>query len=160
MKSPRSSAAFCAVLLLLLSAHAYAQDQEQRVKFKTLAKYTSCGHTEKKNYVVTSYEQWDRLWGIVASNSYPRPSPPDVDFTRHTLIAVFQGFEPSSGYDITITKLTKSDDSVFVLVKEDMPEDACKEMLVTMQPFHIILIKKVDEKNVYFKVKQRIKHCQ
>ena len=45
-------------------------------------------------------------------------------------------------------------------MKEVIPEDACKVLMVVTQPFHIVLTEKLDGPSIQFKVKERIKECE
>jgi hypothetical protein len=147
-------------LSLLLFCPAHAQQASRHVEFETIAKYMNCGHIENKNYVITNKEDWEQLWEKVVSNSYPRPSAPDVDFSTHSIIAVFQGIKSSSGYAISVTKAVRSGRKLKIYVKDVSPADECKVLLVLTEPFEIILIDKLDDEDrVVFKVKRKITAC-
>jgi hypothetical protein len=161
MKAPFNKLALSVLAALLFLSTALAQPESQAVEFETIAKYFNCGHTERKNYVITNKEDWEMLWDEVVSNSYPRPQAPDVDFSKHSLIAVFQGNQSSSGYSISVEKLVRRGKKLKVHVREVSPADACRVLLVITQPFEIILLDKLDEKeSVRFKVKREITACQ
>jgi hypothetical protein len=84
-----------------------------------------------------------------------------MDFTQHSIIAVFQGNQPSSGYDISITKIVRSGRKLKVHVKEVSPDLPCKVLLVITQPFQIIQTEKIDDAaKVKFKIKPMITHCE
>jgi hypothetical protein len=77
------------------------------------------------------------------------------------VIAVFEGDEPSSGYNISISKLVKSGKKLKVVVKEVVPADACKVLLVITQPVHIIVTNRVSDPDaVTFKMKLQLKECE
>jgi PrcB C-terminal len=148
------------VLMILLSP-AKAQQMNHRIEFETIAKYLSSGHVEKKNYVITNKEDWERLWEKVVAYSYPRPAAPEVDFSKHDLIAVFQGNQPSSGYSISVTKLVRSGKKLKVYVREVLPGDECRVLLVLTQPFEIIQTDKLEDAGrVVFKLKPEITVCE
>jgi len=148
-------------LLFLLSTAAMGQELERKAEFETIAKNFASGHPEKMSYVVTTREEWEMLWDAALSNSYPRPPAPEIDFNEHSIIAVFQGNQPSSGYDISITKLVKSGKKLKVHVKEVSPDLPCKVILVITQPFQIIQTEKIsDASKVRFKVKSKITRCE
>jgi hypothetical protein len=165
MKSPLGKA-LCfsiglAALFFLTPARATGQELERKAEFETIAKSFACGHTARMNYVVTTKEEWEKLWDAALSNTYPRPPAPDVDFTARSIIAVFQGNQPSSGYDISIAKLVKSAKRLKVHVKEVSPDLPCKVLLVITQPFQIIETEKIeDPAKVKFVVKQKVTRCE
>ena len=167
MKSPmrtgKAAPFFMSLLALLfsLSTDARGQEVERKVEFETIAKSFASGHSEKVSYVVTTREEWETLWNATLSNTYPRPAAPEIDFNEHSIIAVFQGSQPSSGYDISITKLVKSGKKLKVHVKEVSPDLPCKVILVITQPFQIIQTEKItDASKVRFKVKSKITRCE
>jgi PrcB C-terminal len=161
MKAPFIRIVPLVIVSLLLSSPASARHTNQPVEFETLAKFFMSGHTEKKNYVITSKGDWESLWDKVVSRSHPRPAAPEVDFSKHSLIAVFQGNQPSSGYSISVYRLVKSGKKLKIYVREVLPADECVVMLVITQPFEIILTDKIEDVDrVVFKVKQDITPCQ
>ena len=160
MKAPFTRIIPVAVLLFTLSP-ALAQQANRHVEFETIAKYLTGGHAEKKNYVITNREDWERLWDKVGSNSHPRPPAPEVDFSKYDLIAVFQGDQPSSGYSISVTRLVRSGKRLKVYVREILPADECRVLLVITQPFEIIQTDKIENADrVVFKVRPEVTACQ
>lgn len=163
MRSPRRISAFFlrAIALTFLAAIvATGQEASRKVKFETVAKHFSSGHWERKNYVITSKEEWERVWNIAASNFFPPPPAPEIDFTARSIIAVFQGSQPSDGYSISINKLKRAGNVIKVIITEAMPEDTCKVLMVVTQPFHIIETKKIEDADeVEFKTKRDIRRC-
>ncbi|HKP88090.1 MAG TPA: protease complex subunit PrcB family protein [Blastocatellia bacterium] len=165
MKSPLAKAASLSIslaaFLLLLPASARGQEQERKAEFETIAKSFACGHAGKTNYVVTTREEWEKVWSAAHANAYPIPPAPEVDFAGRSIIAVFQGDQPSSGYDISVTKLVRSGKKLKVHVREVSPDLPCKVLLVITQPFQIILTEKIDHpEKVKFKTKQELKLCE
>jgi hypothetical protein len=137
------------------------QSLSRNAHFETILKYYTCGHASRANYVVTDRDQWATVWGLAMSNVYPVPPAPEIDFDTQSVIAVFEGNEPSSDYSIAVKKLVRSKKGLSVVVEEVVPEDACKVLLVVTQPFHIVVTEKVPESiQVSFKLKQRVKICQ
>ncbi|MGA9771161.1 MAG: protease complex subunit PrcB family protein [Blastocatellia bacterium] len=163
MKAPVRSS-FCVslvALFFLLSTAARGQELERKADFETISKNFASGQAEKMSYVVTTRDEWERLWDATLSNAYPRPPAPEIDFTNHSIIAVFQGNQPSSGYDISISKVVKSGRKLKVYVKEVSPDLPCKVILVITQPFQIIQTEKIDDAGkVRFKVKSKITRCE
>lgn len=164
MKSPirkTKAASFSITLLFLLSTGAMGQEPERKAEFETIAKSFASGHSEKMSYVVTTRQEWEALWDAALANTYPRPPAPEIDFTEHSVIAVFQGNQPSSGYDISVTKVVMSGKKMKVHVKEVSPDLPCKVLLVITQPFQIIQTEKIADANkVRFKVKSKITRCE
>lgn len=167
MKSPvrKAKAASFSIslmaLLFLLSTAAMGQEVERKTEFETIAKSFASGHSERTSYVVTTREEWETIWDAALANTFPRPPAPEIDFNEHSIIAVFQGNQPSSGYDISITKVMMSGKKMKIYVKEVLPDLPCKVLLVITQPFQIIQTEKIaDASKVKFKVKSKITRCE
>jgi hypothetical protein len=152
--------ALAVAFLTLTAVTSNAGQAGQTVEFETIVKQYSSGHGEKKNYVITNRQEWEELWNTIYANSSPRPDAPFVDFTKRMVIAVFQGAQPSSSYNITITKLVKKESALRVYVKERTPSPECMVLWVITQPYHIIEVDRADVSEVHFKVKEKTQNCQ
>lgn len=122
----------------------------QLVPFETIDRdWFIHGREEKGDFVVRDASALANLY----SEMYPpcpipeeKPKPPQIDFNKQMVIAVFQGACSSGGYDIEIKSLTRNDNSLEVLVKETTPiRDAVLTMAETY-PAHIIKTEKYDGK--------------
>lgn len=73
---------------------------------------------------------------------------PEVDFNRHTVLAVFSGEKPSGGYDVKIEKVLESDDKkkVAVLYRESAPPAGMGVIAVLTYPKHVVVVKKITGK--------------
>ena len=75
-----------------------------------------------------------------------KPKPPQIDFDKQIIIAVFQGACPSGGYDIEIKSLTEKEDGLEVLVIETTPDPEMFQSMAETYPSHIITTGKYDGK--------------
>ena len=164
MISPRNIARillFVVSSLFVLTFNASAQETSRKVRFETVAKHFACGHWEKQNYVITSKDEWERVWRLAMSNTYPLPPAPEIDFSKRSIIAVFQGFQPSDGYAVSVTKIVRTDDGIKVTIRESLPADSCHVLMVVTEPYHIIELDRVEDASaVTFKIKKEIRSCQ
>ncbi len=67
---------------------------------------------------------------------------PDWQPERYVLICAFQGLKPSTGYDIKITKIERSRDTVTVKVRirESKPDEITASVLTS--PYHIVKVER------------------
>jgi uncharacterized protein (UPF0248 family) len=132
--------------------------ESSTICFLTVLNFRDSGHDVAQNYVIKDKGEWESLWEKIYSQWSERPPLPEIDFERRTLLAVFQGTKPTSGYEISIREVVESENAVEVSVKAFAPGKHCLVTGNYTRPFHIIEIQKT-EKEVVFKVKQRIRDC-
>jgi len=125
--------------------------------FLTVARSQQSGNPERKNYVINDKSEWEELWEKVVANVSPKPTLPEIDFTRRTIIAVFQGSQPSGGYEVTITNIVNTEGHIQVTVKEFL--GACVAPGIVTKPFHIVEVDKLDAAAIEFRLKQKVRKC-
>jgi len=128
------------------------------VCFLTVGKSQQSGNPERKNYVINDTAAWEDLWDKVNAGLSPKPALPEIDFTRRTIIAIFQGSQPTSGYEVTITNIVNAEGHIQVVVKELMNPN-CGGLGVITRPFHIVEVDKLDAAAIEFRVKQKVRKC-
>jgi hypothetical protein len=139
--------------LLVMSVPA----KSDAICFLTVLK-SSSDHGEAQNLVINDNAQWQSIWLTLSANQRDKPPLPEIDFTRRTIIAVFQGTQASSGYEISIEEIVESESSLDVTVKAFEPGSRCGVLGIVTRPLHIVEIEKT-EKQVVFHVKHRIRNC-
>ena len=79
----------------------------------------------------------------------PKPDLPEIDFTRRTIIGVFQGSKPNSAFEMTINEITKYEGRVIVSGEELLNlHPAVQEGIVN--PIHVVEVDKLDPAQVEF----------
>jgi hypothetical protein len=109
-----------------------------RIKFRTidqgeLSQYEGSGY-----FVINDADQWANLWSQHVRNPLSRsraPPPPNVDFSNSTIIAVFLGFRPTTGYGIEVKEIIDTGLTVVVKVQQTH-SDGMGEMIT--YPYHIV----------------------
>jgi len=132
--------------------------ESNTICFLTVLNLRDGGQLNAQNYVIKDKGEWESLWARLFPELSERRPLPEIDFERRTLLAVFQGNKPTSGYEISIREVVESENAVEVSVKAFAPGKHCLVTGSDTSPFHIIEIQKT-EKEVVFKVKQRIRNC-
>jgi hypothetical protein len=132
--------------------------QSDIICFLGVLKLTDSGHTEAQNYVIKEEAEWQSLWDKTFSNTSEKPPLPKIDFARRTIVAVFQGTQPSSNYEISVEEIVETDNSLEVAVKAIAPGKRCVVTGKVTRPFDIIEIEKT-EKQVVFHVRRKVRNC-
>ncbi len=123
------------------------------IHFTTIARGTDSGYQSASQMVIDNSEQWIDLWQLHTYNTEPPPPVPQVDFTRYSVVAVFAGEKPTSGYSVEIlsveTSGSQTKEQLAITVQYRQPEagDFVTEALT--YPYHIIRIPKIDGKVVF-----------
>lgn len=89
--------------------------------------------SRRANFLITSPEQVKELWKLIDATT----TPPQIDFSTHSLVAVFAGQEPSSS--IQIAKIEDTDART-VSIAIAKPEDACIKEALTSSPYEIVIV--------------------
>ena len=126
--------------------------------FLGVLKLTDSGHAEAQNYVIKTETEWRSLWEKIFSNTSEKLPLPEIDFTRRTIVAVFQGAQPSNGYEISIEAIVETENSLEVAIKAFAPGKRCVLTGIVTKPFDIVEIEKTD-KEVLFHVKHKVRNC-
>lgn len=127
--------------------------------FLGVLKLNDSGHEEAQNYVIKTETEWQSLWEKIFSNTSEKLPLPKIDFTRRTIVAVFQGAQPSGGYEISIEGIVGTENSLEVVVKALAPGKGCVVTGKVTRPFDIIEIERT-EKQVVFHVKHKVRNCE
>ena len=145
------------ILALLISASLTPTlAKADTICFLGVLKLNDSGHSEAQNYVINTATEWQSLWDKIFSNQSEEPPLPEIDFTRRTIVAVFQGAQPTTGFEISIEEIVETENSLEVSVKAFAPGKRCVVGGKVTKPFDIIEIEKT-EKQVVFHVKQKIR---
>lgn len=127
----------------------------QNVVFETLAKSGTGNYNVRINHVILNNGDFQDLLDKVGI----KKGIADIDFNQEMVIAVFQGTEPNSGYSLEISKIEESSDTLQISTKEVLPGKGCITAQVVTQPYQIVKLKRVDNKEIVFKNEQKETVC-
>jgi uncharacterized protein (UPF0248 family) len=146
------------VLFCLALLPAPVKAQADSVCFLSVLKVSDSSHAEEQNVVINDNAQWQSLWRTLFTNTSEKPPLPEIDFTRRTVVAVFQGEQASSGYQISIEEIVETENALDVSVKAFSPGKRCVLLGKVTRPLHIVEIEKT-QKEIVIHVKHRIRNC-
>ncbi len=122
--------------------------QENEMKILQTFKGAFSGVTQAKSLVINKKEDWENLWKEVHSLTIPPPPLPDIDFTKHTVLAAFMGQKPTGGYTISISKVIKKDKEILVyLESKEPPRDAMTIQSLTA-PYCMVVVPKIEDEKM------------
>lgn len=119
------------------SAVSPAEGEVAPVVFRELAQGDQSSVERRVNYLVYSDAQLAQLWEMVGAVD----APPQVDFTRHTVIGIFSGKQPTAGYKIAVDRITDTD-ARYVSIITSRPGVSCLAAQTITQPYQVIVVPK------------------
>ena len=100
----------------------------------TVAQGAMSNIEEPRQAVVRTAAEWQALWKQHASEG----TPPSVDFNQSTVVAVFLGSRPTTGFAVEITAAkTEGTRTMVEYLERQPPRDALVAQVLT-SPFHIV----------------------
>ncbi len=122
-------------------------DLNKSITFETIEKNFYSGILDEQSVLVDDPNSWEDLWDKTAV--WTPDELPDVDFTKSMVIAVYMGEKISGGFEIEISELRESEDTIEVVSKITIPESGQGVTTALSQPFHIIKIDKTSKKIIF-----------
>src|SRR5438093_10996751 len=72
--------------------------------FVSIGQGTASGIIDRREVVVQSEQQWQKLWNEHAPTGAP---PPPIDFTKELVVGVFAGQRPTARYRVEIVRVER-----------------------------------------------------
>ncbi len=142
--------------------------QEEAVSFYTIFISRGGGSVEPQNLVINDDPAYQNMWksllgvnpqcAVSGVEMLPCPAPPKVNFTSTTVVAVFAGQKPSTGYSLDVIQVGVAGSQVIVHSRLTVPGRSCGVGLMLTYPHHIIGFPKTDLQ-VVFTMETFVFHC-
>lgn len=99
----------------------------------------------KENFVITNTNDWESLMARMnaVGNVTQNFTETEIDFSKYTVIAVFDLVRPNTGYDISF-EISKTMNSIHVKISNTEPQEGYGVLTVVIQPYMIRKIQKTD----------------
>ena len=119
------------------------QDSMETLSRGTMGSPVSLETGYEGQIVISSQERFEELWKQMHQGiGNDLDAMPEIDFDRYTVLGVFMGEMPSSGYSIRISEITPQDDgSLKAIVYRSEPGPTCMNLTVITYPHHIVKFK-------------------
>ena len=157
-----------AILLLVLSAACgttteTASDEalgrvlvEDGANSTVVREYFS-GITQATDLLITSNDEWARIWAAIYSGRSPVPERPAVDFTREALVLSALG--SSNGVNNLIEGVRLFERGVVVRVIRSRYDERCLVLTAIGQPVHVVRIQKPEGRVVRVESRDSVISC-
>ncbi len=115
-----------------------------------IKKGTHSGMRKKENFVFNHFTEWNEVWKKTFKIYTPSiPDTPNVNFLAYEVLAVYMGFCPNTGYEISIIEIIESNNNTTVKVSETFKGG--DQVNVATHPYHMVYTAKL-KKPVIFEV--------
>jgi protease stability complex PrcB-like protein len=123
---------------------------DAQIALRPIATGAQSGIASPRQAVIRTAAEWDALWRDHQASA-PKPA---VDFSKETVVAVFLGSRPTSGYEVAIVSAAEEGGVLRVRYRETRPPaDAITAQVMTF-PFQIVAIPASSAKDVKFEKAQ------
>ncbi|MFX1317218.1 MAG: protease complex subunit PrcB family protein [Promethearchaeota archaeon] len=122
-------------IFISITSNLEEQKDIEIVEFKTIKKGYYSGYSRISGYYIINSQQ-ELEDSHCKIGTY-------IDFNTSTIVAVYRGFCPSSGYGIEITRIVKSDSCIEIYIKFENPSPNMGGLTVPTYPFHIAKTQKI-----------------
>ena len=123
---------------MLLSACATFAHEGEPIDFSTVARETHSAIQQAGCRVIEDNERFAALWAELYHSRRPELPMPDIDFERETLVAVFQGQQPTGGYAIEVEAVQRIGRRAVVYVAQTAPEPDDIVTMALTSPYHVV----------------------
>ena len=103
--------------------------------FVSIGQGTASGVIDRREVVVQSEQQWQKLWNEHSPGGAP---PPPVDFTKELVVGVFAGERPTAGHEVEIVRVERESGGLSVVYRIESPAKDAMVAQVLTQPFHLV----------------------
>jgi hypothetical protein len=108
--------------------------------FRSIGKGPMSGIDEPRQVTLHTLADWTTLWRSHA----PGQPMPTIDFSRETVVGVFAGTRPTSGYGVEIVRATDANGTLIVDYVETRPGPGDVTAQVLTAPYHLIAVPRHD----------------
>jgi hypothetical protein len=119
--------------------------------FTLLVEGDSRGAYPRREEVITTQAGWQRYWREVHASLASQPPLLPVDFAASVVVAISEGKQMTSGYNLTITGITTSQTGSTVAYTESIPTIGCTVAQTASNRYLIIRTPKLPEPVIFRK---------
>jgi hypothetical protein len=96
---------------------------------------------DRTNYRLDSQTDLASLWTLIYGNK-DAPKIPNVNFSNHEVLAVFDGTHSTTGYSISVTGIMDQNATRTVTVTHATPDSSCVTASAVTSPFELVVVPK------------------
>lgn len=86
---------------------------------------SSSGMDQPARLIITDAATWATTWNTIHEAIEPRPAAPTIDFESAIIVVAAMGSRPTGGFSVSIEGVYRTDQKLYVVVKETSPGSNC-----------------------------------
>jgi len=110
------------------------------------------GYEAPKNLVIKDRAAFEDVWRKIHYSVFPKPAPPQVDFEKEMIIAVFMGKCATGGHSIDIVDVVEYADKVEVQFARRKPSPGDVTTTATTRPFCLVKVARINKEATFLEV--------
>jgi hypothetical protein len=113
---------------------------DPNIETKTLSQGAQASYNAEpaRAYLVGSQTELRALWNLVAGNIIPTPNPPEVNFSRSTVVAFFWGIKNSGGYSVRYMRTEVQGSTARIVLQLSSPGPGAITTQALTSPFVVL----------------------
>ncbi len=132
------------LISFLVSGCMQEEEAAKSVEFETLSIGYNSNIVDPSHYVVKGQDRLEEVLDKINGNKVM-----EINFDKNMVVAVFQGQQPTGGFEIKIREIIETDDNLNVYIEESKPGPSDIVTQALSSPYHIVKLEKI-EKEVEF----------
>ncbi len=113
----------------------------QQLTWETVASGTQAtGVPAPRFEILSSRQQLVSFWSRVHASQLQPPPLPDADFSRETLVAIFQGQQPTGGYAVQVRRVSEEEGELYVDVEFVRPAAGSVTTQAVTSPWALVRV--------------------
>lgn len=129
------------------------------IKWQELISGRECSVEKPANLFITSNSQLDSLWSA-AFKGEERPDKPVVDFSKHSVVALFTGTVKSGGHSIAVTSIQMNNAAIEITGEHKIPGKSCITTTAIEFPYYLALTDQALKGTTSFSIKTKEYECE
>lgn len=132
----------------------------QPLTWKEFSSGNDCSIEKPMTVVITSQQQLDALWSK-AFNGDSKPVKRAVDFSKSSVVAIFQGTVNTGGHSVVITSIKNNEAGGFTVeAVHKLPGKGCITSMSIEFPYYIAVVSPAINEKTAFTIKKKETGCE
>lgn len=111
-----------------------SQSAAALVPFEKIVEGSKSSVEKRVNYLISTPEGLKKVWSMIDTTS----TPPQIDFTKNAIVAVFSG---KGGYaDITIARIEDANERTVSISVTELDKSCAKTAKMEAMPYEIVIV--------------------